>query len=197
MKKALIVFIAGMFFMTCVSVYAVVSSFPDVPTDEWFYEDVMTLASWDVIRGYPDGYFRPGDYANRAEVSAIINRYDKKVGEKIDTAFGDLINSEEFANAVNDIYSESVVYLEEDLGELYYGLALGMVDSAAMYYNHVWNEAIFKGYEFDVSCDKFDPIRANAVNYLDEAKKYIGISPNEEENILDEIDNYKDMCEQL
>lgn len=201
MKKTIVGLIAGMLVMTCFSVYAVVTSFPDVPPEEWFYEDVMTLASWDVIRGYPDGYFRPGDYANRAEVSAIINRYDKHVDDKINEAFTNLNNSEEFidtfGDAVSGVFADTFNDIQTNLGDLYYAHALGMVDTAAMYYNHAWNESIFKTYVFEISCDKFDPLRNTASTYLNKAKNYIDVSSSEEDDILGQIDSYKTMCEQL
>jgi hypothetical protein len=53
--------------------------FSDVKPSNWFYNDVMTMADWGVINGNDDGTFRPASNVNRAELSAMFNRYDKKV----------------------------------------------------------------------------------------------------------------------
>lgn len=54
-------------------------SFPDVKPTDWFYGDVMKMVEWDVIRGNGDGTFKPANNVNRAELSAMWNRYDKKI----------------------------------------------------------------------------------------------------------------------
>lgn len=56
--------------------YATQMSFSDVKTSDWFYADVQNMVEWDVIRGNPDGTFRPGATVNRAELSAMWNRYN-------------------------------------------------------------------------------------------------------------------------
>ena len=178
MKKTFISFLAVALLMFGTSVFALTTSFPDVPEGVWFYEDVMNLASWDVIRGYPDGTFKPGNNANRAEIAAMLNRYNTHIlGEQ---------------GILNDI---SLAKL--NIGNLYYLQALGLVDTAAMYYNHAWNESIFKGYVFSVSCDQFDTLKDSAEGYLTEAKKYIEVSTEDENDILDQIGDYKDMCLEL
>ncbi len=49
-----------------------------MPTD-WFYSDVNNMVSWGVIEGNDDGTFKPSANVNRAELSAMWNRYDKRV----------------------------------------------------------------------------------------------------------------------
>lgn len=53
--------------------------FPDVKGSDWFYEDVLNMIKRGVMKGNSDGTFRPQNSVNRAEVSAILNRYDAKV----------------------------------------------------------------------------------------------------------------------
>jgi hypothetical protein len=43
------------------------SGFPDVPPDEWFAKYVTTAKKKDIIKGYPDGKYRPTQEVNRAE----------------------------------------------------------------------------------------------------------------------------------
>ncbi len=49
-------------------------NFPDVETDDWFFEYVETAKYHGWIKGYPDGTFRPGGNINRAEISKILVR---------------------------------------------------------------------------------------------------------------------------
>jgi hypothetical protein len=83
MKKIIFAFFLGVTIMFAATVFALTTSFKDVSNTDWFYQDVMNMASWDVIRGYPDGSFGPENIVNRAELSAIINRYDKARLDKI------------------------------------------------------------------------------------------------------------------
>ncbi len=46
--------------------------FPDVTTADWFYNYVETLFNNGVVAGYPDGYFRPANNINRAEVAKMV-----------------------------------------------------------------------------------------------------------------------------
>lgn len=61
--------------------FAAQMSFSDVKPTDWFYNDVQNMVSWDVIRGNPDGTFRPGATVNRAELSAMWNRYNAFVAK--------------------------------------------------------------------------------------------------------------------
>ena len=61
-------------------------SFPDIDREQWFYPYVETAKITGLIKGYPDGLFRPGQTVNRAEATKIIVRgmglptnYGKKV----------------------------------------------------------------------------------------------------------------------
>lgn len=56
-----------------------VKTFPDVSPTDWFYNDVNNMVAWDVIRGNDDGTFKPSANVNRAELSAMWNRYDQRV----------------------------------------------------------------------------------------------------------------------
>jgi len=55
--------------------------YPDVDEDDWFYIAVCTLTNGGLIEGYPDGTFQPNDPITRAELAAIICRFDIKYGE--------------------------------------------------------------------------------------------------------------------
>jgi hypothetical protein len=79
MKKTLLIF-SGIFGTSLITTGLVLASqqlFSDVNTTDWFYEDVKNMVNLNVIKGYEDGTFRPGQPLNRAELAAILNRYDK------------------------------------------------------------------------------------------------------------------------
>ena len=48
--------------------------FPDVELENWFNNAISTLSGADLLRGYPDGYFRPNNEMTRAEFAALIVR---------------------------------------------------------------------------------------------------------------------------
>lgn len=48
-------------------------SFPDVPNDAWFSPYVQTAVQLGWAEGYPDGYFRPGNTINRAEIAKLLS----------------------------------------------------------------------------------------------------------------------------
>lgn len=48
-------------------------NFPDVPSDAWFAPYVHTAVSLGWAKGYPDGYFRPGNLINRAEIAKLLS----------------------------------------------------------------------------------------------------------------------------
>jgi spore germination protein YaaH len=52
--------------------------FPDVTEDKnaWSFEAIRILSANGVLRGYPDGLFRPGGRVTRAEVTAMLSRID-------------------------------------------------------------------------------------------------------------------------
>ena len=50
---------------------------PDVSDTDWFYQEVAYLEEYGIIKGYPDGTFRPADPITRAEFATIASRFDK------------------------------------------------------------------------------------------------------------------------
>ncbi|MCR4427756.1 MAG: S-layer homology domain-containing protein [Caldiserica bacterium] len=49
-------------------------TFSDIDTTHWAFGFVETSVSRGLIKGYPDGTFRPENPATRAEACAIIAR---------------------------------------------------------------------------------------------------------------------------
>lgn len=104
--------------------------FPDVQPDAWYYEDVVNMVEWDVIRGNDDGTFKPEANVNRAELSAMWNRYEKHVDELIDEKIASLNISQgeygsgltEHHDRLNEIESE-IIAINESLGNLWLNMA--------------------------------------------------------------------------
>lgn len=48
------------------------SSFPDVKTSDWFFKYVETAKRDGIVRGYPDGKFKPANDISRAEALKVL-----------------------------------------------------------------------------------------------------------------------------
>ena len=49
-------------------------NYPDVPSTYWTYEQINYIGTLGIIKGYPDGTFRPDGNINRAELSTLLVR---------------------------------------------------------------------------------------------------------------------------
>jgi hypothetical protein len=47
-------------------------TFFDVTEDDWFSEHVRAASSREIVNGYPDGTFKPGNFITRAEAAKIV-----------------------------------------------------------------------------------------------------------------------------
>lgn len=60
------------------AIYGVTTNnFNDVEAERWSNEAISTLANAQVLQGYADGGFHPGDPITRAEFTAIVTRFDE------------------------------------------------------------------------------------------------------------------------
>ena len=50
--------------------------FPDVSTSRWSDVAIATLLNGNIVSGYPDGEFKPGNNITRAEFAAIVSKFD-------------------------------------------------------------------------------------------------------------------------
>ena len=66
--------LAGRVFHLSESVTLTENQFTDVVKTIWSYNSITLLAENEIITGYPDGTFRPGNSITRAEVAAILSR---------------------------------------------------------------------------------------------------------------------------
>ena len=56
------------------------NEYTDVKAGDWFNTAVSTLSGVGVLKGYPDGSFRPNRNITRAELTAVITRFARQVG---------------------------------------------------------------------------------------------------------------------
>lgn len=59
------------------------NAYTDVSTDKWYNNPVSTMSRLGIIKGYPDGTFRPNDPITRAEFAAIAARFDEHKAAKL------------------------------------------------------------------------------------------------------------------
>ncbi len=52
--------------------YPTSSPFSDVPTGQWYTPYINTIKTVGIVKGYPDGTFKPSDTINRAEAAKMI-----------------------------------------------------------------------------------------------------------------------------
>ena len=57
--------------------------YTDVSADKWYNNPVSTMSRLGIIKGYPDGTFRPNDPITRAEFAAIAARFDEHKAAKL------------------------------------------------------------------------------------------------------------------
>lgn len=62
-------------------------TFPDVGPNDWFFTPVETLYANGVVKGNPDGTFKPGSIMNRAEAAVMINNAGTKSNAGIKAGF--------------------------------------------------------------------------------------------------------------
>ena len=65
------------------------NSFSDVSEQDWFNVAVSTIAAMGVIKGCPDGTFKPNAEITRAEFAALCARFDQYT-EGMDASFEDV-----------------------------------------------------------------------------------------------------------
>ena len=56
-----------------------VNSYSDVEVGDWYNTAVSTMSALGIIKGYPDGTFKPNNFITRAEFAAIAARFDDHV----------------------------------------------------------------------------------------------------------------------
>src|SRR5262245_36428599 len=81
-------------------------TFPDVPTDHPFYDEIEWMAATGITNGFEDGTFKPSQPVTRGSMSAFMQRlYDLQ--EDLEVASG--ISSTEFSSTTYTVLAGSTV----------------------------------------------------------------------------------------
>ena len=59
------------------------NAYTDVSVGKWYNNPISTMSRLGIIKGYPDGTFRPNDPITRAEFAAIAARFDEHKAAKL------------------------------------------------------------------------------------------------------------------
>lgn len=68
-------------------------AFPDVSMERWSVHDIEYMSDKNIVYGYPDGEFKPGNNLTRAEFAALIKRFAKLEKTDKENPFPDLDKS--------------------------------------------------------------------------------------------------------
>ncbi len=70
--------------------------YKDVPQDYWAYEMIQIASDFDLLKGYPDGYFKPDENLKKAEaVTIVLSAVDSEaVTEEIKKEFLNIYSTE-------------------------------------------------------------------------------------------------------
>jgi hypothetical protein len=71
-------------------------SFTDVPTDHPFYSDIRCLACREVLGGYADGTFRPGNSITRGQAAKVVSNAAGLTGTPTGQTYQDVPPSHTF-----------------------------------------------------------------------------------------------------
>ncbi len=81
------------------------TTFNDVPPNYWAQPFIQELASRDILKGFPDGGFRPNDPVTRAQFAAILSKATNKAPIRGDVSFVDVSSNYWAAAAIQKSYT--------------------------------------------------------------------------------------------
>lgn len=89
-------------------------TYRDILVWEWYFKYIFALSCYDVISGYPDGKFRPGNYVNRVEFLKMV------VEASLDTcSTDDCPNDPPFIDIDKDAWYYKYIKLAYNRGWIY------------------------------------------------------------------------------
>jgi parallel beta-helix repeat protein len=80
-------------------------TFKDVPNNYWAQTFIQELASRDIIKGFPDGSFRPNDPVTRAQFAALLSQAMNKSTIRSSATFTDVVATYWAATAIQKAYT--------------------------------------------------------------------------------------------
>jgi hypothetical protein len=82
-----------------------IHKFPDVAEGKWYTPQIKKLTQLGILKGYPDGTFRPDDYITRAELITIIARLES-LSSTAAMPFPDIKSSHWAIKSMAGVYDE-------------------------------------------------------------------------------------------
>jgi parallel beta-helix repeat protein len=80
-------------------------TFKDVPNNYWAQTFIQELASRNIIKGFPDGSFRPNDPVTRAQFAALLSQSMNKPTIRSSATFTDVASNYWAATAIQKAYT--------------------------------------------------------------------------------------------
>ncbi|MCL1493895.1 MAG: DUF1565 domain-containing protein [Pseudanabaena sp. Salubria-1] len=80
-------------------------AFKDVPNNYWAQTFILELASRNIIKGFPDGSFRPNDPVTRAQFAALLSQAMNKQTVRSSATFTDVSSTNWAATAIQKAYT--------------------------------------------------------------------------------------------
>lgn len=86
------------------------ANFSDVAPTDYFYNDVMTLAERGIVKGFPDGSFRPNDSVTRGQAAKMIAGVLGLDTENVaNPGFKDVSTTDEYYGAIAALANAGVI----------------------------------------------------------------------------------------
>lgn len=113
------------------------NDFSDVPADAWFADAVNKAVSAGIIKGHPDGTFRPADPINLAEATAILHRI--KDGQldilQTDLPYTDINESDWFYGDISYGYQTGILPAADQIMP---GKKINRAEAAQFIHRAIW-----------------------------------------------------------
>ena len=139
------------------------TQFSDVPSSKHYAEAVYDLAERNIIGGYPDGTFKPGNSITRGQAAAIITKMiDLDTSNVKNPGFKDVSKANGYYKAIAAMAEESII---SGYGDGRYGP----------------NDPIKRGQMASIIVKAFDLPRYNFTSYkspFEDVKRGTGHDPN-------------------
>ncbi|MEY3302782.1 MAG: DUF1565 domain-containing protein [Pseudanabaena sp.] len=80
-------------------------AFKDVPNNYWAQTFIQELASRNIIKGFPDGNFRPNDPVTRAQFAALLSQAMNRPTKRSNVTFADVASNFWATTAIQKAYT--------------------------------------------------------------------------------------------
>lgn len=111
MKRRKLFITAGALTASLVTVVAVSAStgFTDVKESNSHYENILALQKAGIIKGYPDGTFKPGQAVTRGQAAKmLVNAFELEKGTAV-SSFTDVAATNEYYDAIQTLASQGII----------------------------------------------------------------------------------------